>query len=78
MDVSTENEQGWFLAVQEEGETYNASDVNRVAKFDHNGFKIWSGTQLVGQPTPQSMRTRMGDNGLEMLLGTSAAMYWLR
>ena len=78
VDVSTENEQGWFLAVQEEGETYNASDVNRVAKFDHNGFKIWSGTQLVGQPTPQSMRTRMGDNGLEMLLGTSAAMYWLR
>ncbi|RPH15997.1 MAG: VCBS repeat-containing protein [Alteromonadaceae bacterium TMED7] len=78
VDVSTENEQGWFLAVQEEGETYNASDVNRVAKFDHNGFKIWSGTQLVGQPTRQSMRTRMGDNGLEILLGTSAAMYWLR
>jgi len=78
VDVSTENNQGWFLAVQEEGETYNASDVNRVAKFDHNGFKIWSGTQLVGQPTRQSMRTRMGDNGLEMLLGTSAAMYWLR
>ena len=78
VDVSTENEQGWFLAVQEDGETYDSSYVNRVVKFDKNGFKIWSGTQLIGQPDQLGMRTRMGENGLEMLIGTSAAMYWLR
>ena len=78
VDVSTENEQGWFLVTQEDGETYNSSDVNRVVKFDNNGFKIWSGTELIGQPGQQSMRTRLGDNGLEMLIGTNAAMYWLR
>ena len=78
VDVSTENEQGWFLATQENGETYDSSDVNRVIKFDNNGFKIWSGTELIGQPGQQSMRTRPGENGLEMLIGTNAAMYWLR
>lgn len=78
IDASTSNEQGWFLAVYEEGEYYTADMVNRVAKYNHKGIKIWTGTRLVGRPTRHGMKARIGSNGLEMLLSTDSAMYWLR
>lgn len=78
IDPTTSNEQGWFLALYEDGEYYDSNTVNRVAKYNREGFKIWSGTQLIGRPTRHSMRTRSGSNGTEMLLSTDSAMYWLR
>ncbi|GGF58427.1 FG-GAP repeat domain-containing protein [Alteromonas lipolytica] len=78
VDPSTQTEQSFLAAVRESGSIYDNDTVVKIVNYNNKGHKIWQSSNIPGRPMPHGMKSRLGPNGLELLLSFETAMYWLR
>jgi hypothetical protein len=78
IDTSTVNNQSLFITTSNEDyyNYWNDNNSYQIRKISAQGQAIWSSPELIGRPTEHGLKVRYSEeNGYQMMLSTSSAMY---
>jgi hypothetical protein len=78
IDPSSSSQQNVFAAMKvPEDYQYDIEAKYYIQKMSAKGQAIWSSPYILGQPQHRGINVRSSQEGLEMLISTNKAAYWL-